>query len=272
MRIKYLLWSQILFVLFILCVNPSVAQDNPLSNSSDNPIEISAQESFEWLQNQKQYKAVGAVIVTQGDLSLQADELIADYDESAQENLNITLITATGNVVLKDLDNTAYGDKIIYDLTTDDIVLTGQNIRLIAPEQNITARDSMTYNNKKGIAKAVGNARIKTAKETLNANIITANFSKNNQEKKQTLTNAIATGGVKITTKEEEITGNNGTYNAIKNTADIKGNVKITRGPNTLEGSRASVNLTTNISQIFGDKKSGKRVKGVFFPKSQNDN
>jgi len=35
-----------------------------------------------------------------------------------------------------------------------------------------------------------------------------------------------------------------------------------------LEGSRAVVNLTSKISRIFGNEKSGQRVKGVFFPSS----
>jgi len=260
----------LIYIGLFLFAFPVTAQETPLSGGSDEPIEISAQESLEWLQNKKQYKAIGSVIVTQGDLSLNADEIIADYDETAGDNLNITFITATGNVILNDVDNKAYGDKITYNLQTGDIILTGENVRLVAPEQTITARDQMTYNTEKGTAKAIGNATIKTAKETLKANTITANFSKDNQTNKQILDNAVAKGGVTISTTDETITGNNGVYNAKNNTAEINGNVKIKRGPNSLEGNRARVNLSTNVSQMFGDKNSGKRVKGVFFPKSEN--
>lgn len=265
MKKYFLLWASVL-----LFSAPLQAQQSPLSNNADEPIEISAQESLEWLQNLRQYKANGSVIVTQGNLSLNADSLIADYDDTSGDALSITLITATGNIILKDLENTAYGDKITYNLRTNDIVLTGSNIKLTTSEQTITAQDELTYNTEKGSAKAVGNAMIKTTKETLKADVITANFAKNSQTNKQELTTAIATGAVTISTKDEVITGNKGTYNAQNNTAEINGNVKITRGKNTLQGNRATVNLTTNVSQMFGDKNSGERVKGVFFPNSKN--
>ncbi len=252
----------------IYSANFSFAQDSALTNNTDEPIEISAQKSLEWLQNSNEYIAKGDVIVTQSDLTLQADNLTANYDNNSGDNLNITRITAIGNIVVKDAGNTALGDKITFDLQTNDIVLTGENIKLITPEQTITANDSLTYNTQSGQAKAVGNAKIKTVKETLQASAITAEFFKNPQTNKQELQKATANKNVKITTDEEIITGNKAIYEAKKNTATITGNVKIQRGVNTLEGNRAVVNLVTNISQIFGDKKSGTRVKGVFFPKS----
>ncbi len=258
----------LIFLGLVYFTNNASAQESPLTNNSDAPIEISAQESLEWLQSTYEYKATGDVVVTQGELTLNADNLIANYDNNSGDNLNITMITATGNVVVKDAGNTAYGDKITYNLQTKEIILTGENIKLVAPEQTITARDSLTYNTQSGQAKAIGNAKIKTQKETLQASTITANFSKNPQNGNQELSTAVASNNVKITTDEEVITGKNGVYNAQKNTATITGNVKIQRGPNSLEGNRAIVNLSINVSQMFGDKKSGKRVKGVFFPQS----
>ena len=258
-----------LMVLNVVFFAPqSIAQ--VAGNDSKAPIEISAENSLEWLQNQQQYIAKGNVIVTQEDLEIKADTIVADYDDAATsgETLDITLITATGNVSLKDKENQAFGDKITYDLKSEDVVLTGNTPKLITPEQTITASEKLTYNNKKGIARVVGNAKIKTATETLEAQNITANFIRNKQSNKQELSKAIATGGLKITTKDEVITGSRGTYNALKNTAEVNGNVKIKRGVNQLEGDRASVNLNTNVSQIFGNEQSGKRVKGVFYPKS----
>ena len=263
---------KIYLFLLLIFIPVNVAAQSPVSdNDSESPIEISADNSLEWLQNKKQYIANGNVIVTQDDLELKADKLVAHYDDSkAGGASNITLLEATGNVALKDASNKAYGDSITYDLVTDDIVLTGSNPRLIAPDQTITATEKLTYNNKKGTARAIGNARIKTSTETLEAQTITAQFQKNTDgSSRQKLSTATTTGRLKITTDDEVITGSKGTYDAIKNTATVTGNVKIIRGPNTLEGERATVNLNTNISQIFGNEKSGKRVKGVFYPKSK---
>lgn len=255
--------------LAILCNNYALAQSPLTSSDSDSPIEISAEESLQWLQDKKQYVANGAVIVSQDDMTLNADQLVADYDENSDDSLNITILTATGNVIIKDAENTATGDKVTYDLQTEEIVLTGETPTLVTPEQTISASEKLTYNMQLGTAEAIGNAKIQTAKETLEATKITANLSKPEEGKKQQLTSAKATGGIKITTKDETITGKTGTYDAIKNTAAVNGNVKIKRGPNILEGARATVNLNTNISQIFGNETTGKRVKGVFFPKSK---
>ena len=146
--------------------------------------------------------------------------------------------------------------------------LTGHNLKLTTPDQTITASERMEYDTVKNIAKAVGSAKILREPDTLNANIITANFTKD-ADGKQVLKTAHASGGVIIKTPEETLTGDHGTYNAAQNTAKVTGNVKIVRGPNVLEGSRAEVNLTTNISKMFGSPESGKRVKGVFYPGSR---
>ena len=46
--------------------------------------------------------------------------------------------------------------------------------------------------------------------------------------------------------------------------------MKITRGPNILEGDRADVNLTTNVSTMKGSPAAGGRVRGVFYPGSED--
>jgi len=270
--------KQILNVFLLIIITTvgglsSAVAQSPFSSSdkSSSPIEISAEESLEWLQEKKQYVANGSVIVTQDEMTLTADKLVADYDDNQGGSLNITFLTATGNVVLKNLDNTATGNKVTYNLESEEVVLIGNTPTLITPEQTISASEKLTYNMKLGTAQAIGNAKIVTPKETLEAHKITAILSKKTDNKKQELTSAQATGGVKITTKDEIITGASANYYAEKNTADVKGNVKIIRGLNTLEGDHAIVNLTTNVSRMFGNEKTGERVKGVFFPKSKSE-
>ena len=73
---------------------------------------------------------------------------------------------------------------------------------------------------------------------------------------------------VVITTEKEVLTGDYAIYKSATNTAEISGNVKITSGANVLEGAKAEVDLTTNISKMFGAQATGKRVRGVFYPKS----
>lgn len=262
---------KIIIALFIygFITSPVSAQE---INSSNDPVEISADGTLEWLQNKNQYVANGNVEVIQGDVTINADQIIADYvdgENSAGGNVEITQITAIGNVLIKNKDSTAQGDNAVYDVNTTEATLTGNNLKLTTPEQVITATKSMTYNSKSKTAKAVGNAKIIQEKNTLSAPTIQANF-KDNNEGQQILKNATASGGVTIKTPDETLTGNKGTYNANNNTAEIIGNVKIVRGPNILEGARGEVNLTTNISKMFGAPQTGQRVKGIFYPKSES--
>lgn len=246
---------------------------NAQENTSQDPVEISADQSLEWLQNQKQYVANGNVEVKQGDVTVRAEKIIADYKEGeSDENggTEIWQVTAQENVIIQNLDTTAIGDEGIYNLETGLATLTGSNLKLTTPEQTITAAKEMQYNTINGTAKAIGDAVITQAENTLRAPTITANFEKD-QNGKEVLKTAKAEGGVTITTPDEVLTGSTATYNAKNNTATVIGNVKITRGPNVLEGARGEVNLTTNVSKMFGSEKKGGRVRAVFFPGSEGN-
>lgn len=256
---------KILFLFLLIFSVPISAQDTP----QDTPIEISADENLEWRQSEKQYIANGNVEAKQGDVIIKSDKIVADYKENAEGKTEIWRLTATGNVVLRNIDSIVTGSEAVYLVNSGEASVTGNNLKLTTPEETITARDKLTYNAQTLIAKAVGNAQITQTDKRLNASSITANFIKN-RNGKQVLKNAIANSNVRITTPDEVLTGNNGFYNAQTNIAEVKGNVKIVRGPNTLEGERAEVNLKTNLSKIFSNPKTGERVKAVFYPGSED--
>ena len=265
-----------LFLCALMLGSASFAQTN-----NEQPIEITASKSVEWLRNQNQYVARENVIVTQGNMQIFADLLTADYREGATSSTEIWQITAEGNVRIKDDKNTAYGDKGVYDVTGGVAVLTGSDLKLVSPDQTVTAKDRMEYHSNERMAKAIGNAKVVRAKDTLNASTITAYF------KDSAATPAIATqpagnpvgggsldrleaeGNVVITTPTEVLRGSKAVYRADSNTAEMTGKVKIERGENVMEGERAEVNLTTNVSKMFGSSKEGGRVRGVFFPGSE---
>ena len=259
----------LLLIFLVIGITGAHAQDVPgLDSNSKDPVEISASKTLEWHQKDKQYVADGEVEAKQGDVTILSEKLIADYrDDNGGGNVEIWQLTAKENVTIKNTDSTAVGDKAIYNVDTGVATLTGKNLKLTTPDQVITSQERMEYDTAKGIAKAVGNATIIRGTDSLNASTITANFVKD-ASGNQVLKTAKAHGRVTIKTPDETLTGDRGTYNAANNTAKIIGNVKITRGPNVLEGDSADVNLTTNISRMFGSEKSGKRVKGVFFPGS----
>lgn len=257
---------------------PSYAQ----SSNSAQPIEITARKTVEWLRNQKQYVAREDVIVTQGAMTLKSDLLTADYRDGAQSSMEIWQLTAAGHVQIADDANSAYGDNAVYDVIKGVAVLTGTDLRLVSPDQTVTAKDRMEYHANERKALAIGKAKVVRAHDTLSADALTAYFkdgassAQPQQNAAQTIPGAgggldrlEAAGNVVIKTPTETLYGSTATYQAASNTATLSGKVRIERGPNILEGSRAEVDLNTNISKLFGGAEDGGRVRGVFFPGSE---
>ena len=278
-------------VLLLLCSLslPAKAQQNAAAPPQNGePIEIEASKSVEWLRGQNQYVARENVVVTQGKMTINSDLLTADYRDNNGAT-EIWQLTAEGNVQIKDENNTAYGDKGVYDVPGGIAVLTGQNLRLVSPEQTVTARDRMEYHSATREAKAIGDAKVVRAQDTLSADTISAFFKDNaaaatpaapasEAPQKSTagplggnsssLDRLEAEGNVVIKTPTETLYGQRAIYRAASNTAELMGKVRVERGQNTLEGSRAEVNLATNVSKMFGSEKGG-RVRGIFFPGSE---
>jgi len=265
MNRKSIVLTALLMGVFLM-PRPLMATVNVAQNSAA-PIEISAGQALEWRQKELQYIARGDVVITQGDMQVKADEVIADYKTGANDKTEIWRLTASGNVIINDAENTIIGDKGVYIIEGGIASMTGANLKLTAPNHVITASQKMEYASDKGTASAVGNAKVISGDETLTASRMDVTFIKDSAGKNQ-LSTITASGGVTIKTPLETLKGNNGIYNAQKQTARVNGNVVITRGPNSLKGERADVDLKTKVSKIFGDEKTGERVKGVFFPGS----
>lgn len=248
----------------------------PAKANSEQPIEITALKSVEWLRNDKKYIARDDVIIKQGDVTITSDIAVADYREGKTSSMEIYQLTAEGNVTIDNSGNKASGDKAVYDVDSAVATLTGSNLRLVSPDQTVTATERMEYHPNARQAKAVGNAKVVRGQDTLSANTITATFkdkgattTANAPAGTGNLDRLDAEGNVVIVTPSETLRGQRGVYRADTNTAELTGNVKIERGPNILEGERAEVNLTTNVSKMFGAAGGDGRVRGVFFPGSE---
>ena len=239
------------------------------------PIEITADKTLEWHRAQSQYVADGNAVVVQGDTTIRADLITADYRDSAKSSMDIYRLTGTGNVSIDDRGNTASVDKLVYELDSGLATMTGKALRMTSPDQTLTATEKFEYDVKAGKLTAFGNGKIVRARDVLEADTITA-FLVSGKDGKNTLDRMEAVKNVKITTPSETLTGARGVYNAKANTAIITGNVKITRGKNILTGERAEVDLNTDISRLFGssieDGQTGGRVKGIFYPESNGEN
>lgn len=259
------------FLLMMSCALPAFAQTNSEKNK---PLEITADQTLEWHRNDKKYVARGDAVATQGNVSIHAETLTADYRESEKSNFDIYKMTAEDGVVITSQGNEAFGDKAVYELDTGIATMTGKELKMIAPDQTLTARDKFEYGVTEGRLSAYGDVVVIRPSDKMQADKASAFFSQNTQSNGQRkLERLEAEGNVIITTATETLRGDRGVYRADTNIAEVTGHVKITRGPNVLEGERAEINLTTNVSRMFGNQTgttSTGRVKGVFYPSSKD--
>lgn len=271
----------IYIVLLLAIASPALAQtETETATESKKPLEITADQTLEWHRNDKKYIARGKAEAKQGLTSINAETLTADYRESAKSNFDIYRMTAEKNVVIISQGNQAFGDKAVYELDTGIATMTGDDLKMTAPDQTITARDKFEYGVTEGRLSAYGDVVILRGEDKIQADKASAFFAQAEQTPGDTasptgsrkLERFEGEGHVVVTTPSEILSGDRGVYHADTNTAEVIGNVKITRGPSVLEGERAEINLTTNISRMFGNATSANpttgRVKGVFYPGS----
>ena len=76
-----------------------------------------------------------------------------------------------------------------------------------------------------------------------------------------------AKGGVTVTQKEQNATGDSGIFDMRANTVTLIGNVIVTRGTDVLRGQRLFVDLGTGVTKMDGTG----RVEGLFQPAQQSE-
>lgn len=114
---------------------PATAQ-SPIDTSghdADQPIEITAQESLEWSENDQVATFRGDVKAMQGELTLEADVLkvfvrqgrTGTDSSGGNGQREISRIEADGHVRLSTPRETATGDKGVYDVDRGEMTLSG---------------------------------------------------------------------------------------------------------------------------------------------------
>lgn len=177
---------------------PGLARAQALDLSQGGPITITASGGLEWRQVQQEVIASGDAQAVRGNVTVQADRLIAFYRKKAPgadtaqsgKQGGVTQAAATqtatgqagasgpptgdtggneiyrleaiGHVRIFTPTDTATGDRAVYDMDQAVLILTGHDLRLTTPSQVLTARDSMEYWPQKHMAVARGNAVVVT--------------------------------------------------------------------------------------------------------------
>jgi lipopolysaccharide export system protein LptA len=284
-------------------------QSNALGLTGDNgnsnrPVNIEAEDGIEWQQNNKVYIARGNAKATRGDDSVTADTLYAYYRDAQQPaestgssqlrggaspparpfdngSTQIYRIEAEGHVVFATPSQTAYGDHAVYDVDQAVLVVTGKNLKIVTPQDVVTARDSFEWYDQKQIGVARGNAtavRQGPEAKSIRGDVLTAELARQGTQPNQSakISKVNAQGHVVLVSADQIARGDAGVYNLETGIATLRGHVTLTRGENELRGQYAVVDTNTNIARLLAAPPTAEaagthpRVEGLLIPRAQD--
>ena len=278
-----------------LCLLPAAGRAQPLDLSRGGPIDITASEGIEWRQAEQQVIARGNARAIRQGVTVTADRLIAFYrkrkgaapaktDNGVDSGDNeIYRLQAEGSVHIYTQTDQGWGDKATYDIDQAVLVMTGRNLRIVTPNDVVTARDTLEYWSQKHMAVARGDAVVVTkdarrlAADTLVAYTADAPAQPAAAKPSDSLTQGSgklerveAFGHVSVRTQTDTVTGDRGVYVEDTGMARVAGNVQITRGQNQLSGGEADVNMKTGVARLISGG-SGGRVAGLVVPNDETN-
>ncbi|MEQ8229221.1 MAG: LptA/OstA family protein [Rhodospirillales bacterium] len=243
----------------------AAAQSLNLGSGSDTPIEIFADNGIEWQQDNLVFLAKGNAKAIRGQVTVLADQLTAFYTERPDGTTDIYRLDADGKVKIKSTNQVASGDKAVYDVTREILVLSGGKPNLVTPDTVITASQQLEYWEQRQMAVARGKAEAIKDKRRVRADVLAAFFRKAKSGETKVY-RVDAYDNVSVLTDRDRAYGNRGVYNVETGIVTLTGSVRIERGKNELQGCKAEVNLNTGISRLFSCP--GGRTKGTLMPNS----
>jgi lipopolysaccharide export system protein LptA len=288
---------------------PLAASAQGIDLSHGGPVQVNAVGGIDWDQARQEVIAHGDAVAIRGNVTVTADELIAHYRKKKPvpgapppaaagaapgtgddtEGSEVYRLDAIGHVHIFTPTDQAFGDKAVYDMDQSVLVLTGKALKLITPQDVVTARDSMEYWPQQHMAVARGNAVVVTNDGRRIAADILVAYTTPDQgnpgpaagaaprpvavadkpgedplEQSGKLKLVDAFGDVDIRTATETVHGDRGVYDPNTGRAHIVGHVKVTRGQNQLNGSAAEVNMKTGVATMLSAAQ--ERVSGLIVP------
>ena len=256
----------VLAVVAIAPVGPARAQALNMGSGGDTPIEIFADNGIEWQQDNLVFLAKGNAKAVRGEVTVLADQLTAFYTERPDGATEIYRLDADGNVKIQSPNQVASGEKAVYDVTREILVLSGGTPNMVTPDTKITATQQLEYWEQRQMAVARGKAEAIKDKRRVRADVLAAFFRKTKAGESKVY-RVDAYDNVSVLTERDRAYGDRGVYDVETGIVTLSGSVRIERGKNELKGCKAEVNLNTGISRLFSCP--GGRTKGTLMPNAK---
>ncbi|QDH17546.1 LptA/OstA family protein [Swingsia samuiensis] len=280
--------------------SPALAAGLDMSHGEAVKLFWKGEEIYD--RNAQTVTLTGGARAVRGDVTIDADELIGDLRKKAPPanqpkpdhpndndpmggSLELYRIEARGHVHIYTQTDQGWGDHALYDMDQAVMVMTGHNLKLVTPQDVLTARDSMEYYSKTRMSVGRGNATVTTNDgKQIKADVLVS-FSKpdsptpNNAAKTSSgplgggsskLDRAYGWGHVVLRTQTQTATGDRGVYVFDSQIARLIGHVHVTQGQNQNNGSQAVVNMKTGIATMLPG--SDAPIQGLVVPNEANNN
>lgn len=261
--------AAVLALAWLLAPMAAVAQGLTLGGS-DGPVQIDAEDGIEWRQDRQVFEARGNAVARRGEVEVRADVLSAHYREAADGSSEIWRLDAVGKVRISSANESAFGERGIYDVDNAILVLRGgDRVRLVTEQDEITADDQLEYWEQRRMAVARGNASAVRGDKRLNADVLAAYFSDGEDGEAQ-IDRVEAFDDVEVVTADEIVRADRGVYDVASGIATLSGSVRVTRGANQLNGCSAEVDLNSGVSTLKAcapGSDAGARVRGLLQPR-----
>lgn len=233
-------------------------------------VVLTSEGGLEWDGNKKTLTAEQKALVVRGDTALGADKITAYYKENADgKDGEVYLVKAFGNIIITTPKQTVYADTAVYEIEKAVIVLKGNPVKLVAGQEQMTARRLELWQNE-DMAIAYQNVTAQKDARRLEAETVRAHFVK--KDGKTEVERFEAENNVVITNDKETVQGDSGVYLVGRETATLHGNVKISQGKNFIIGEVADINMKTGVSRLQMLSEKGKtkgQIRGVFVPEDK---
>lgn len=253
-------------VLTIGLAGTALAQGIDLSQGG--PVDVTATDGIEWRQAEQVVIARGNARAIRGNVTVDADRLLARYRPSAKQQAQaqaaphpapaapaeaaiggsseIWRLEAEGHVKISTPTDVARGDRAVYDVDQAVLVLTGRDLSLTTQQQVITARDSLEYWSQRRMAVARGNATVVDSPENrrITADTLVAYFLEGPGQQQPAARTAAAAGNA----GREEVPGA-GRIDRV----EAFGNVEIRTVTDVVRGDRGVYSPATGMARLLGD-------------------
>lgn len=219
-------------------------------------LEIDSTNGVECRDDENICIAKGDVRARKGNVTVTADIMTVHFTGTGKKRKISTIDAEATNTSKKArLQGPAgfvEGDKLHYDVITEQLDVTGKGLVLQTPKYRLTAKQRLRYNHTSHRGDAIGEAEFTHEDRKIRSDRLTAFFAqKSDTDPSNTRTQHSLSANP--TQKETHKDGALGEKELALKTVEGHGHVYLSRPPQSAEGERGTYDAATDVAHLYGN-------------------